>query len=104
MVAKAAMCFEGSVRSPDGYLGAINACSQVGRGLPTMPQLDSFARSSGQVSDPEWTASVYSNPDNGPSAVEQLEAVLIDGNAQVSYDRVYLAVQHAFRCVAPPSN
>jgi phage baseplate assembly protein gpV len=69
-----------------------------------MPELDSYVRSSGEISGAEWTASVYRNPDNGPSPVDQLEAVLLDGGAQVSYDRVYLAVQHAFRCVALPSN
>ena len=29
---------------------------------------------------------------------------MLTGGGDVSYDRVYLAVQHAFRCVALPSN
>jgi hypothetical protein len=70
----------------------------------TMPQLDSYARSNGPLPESEWTASVYRNPDNGPVAVDQLETVVLAGFGDVSYDRVYLAVQHAFRCVALPSN
>ena len=57
-----------------------------------------------RLPQPEWTASVYRNPDNGPTAVEQLEAVVLQGGADVSYDRVHVPVQHAFRCVALPSN
>jgi hypothetical protein len=103
-VAKAGVCIESSPRAPDGLLGAINQCDQAGRGLVTMPQLDRFARTNGPLPQPEWTGSVYRNPDNGPTPVEQLEAVVLDGVGDVSYDRVYLAVQHAFRCVALPSN
>ena len=69
-----------------------------------MPQLDTFARSNGPLPQAEWTASVYRNPGAGPTAVEQLETVLLSGFGDVSYERVYLAVQHAFRCVALPSN
>jgi hypothetical protein len=69
-----------------------------------MPELDRFARSHGPLAQPEWTGSVYRNPDNGPNAFDELEAVLLGGFGEVSYDRVYLAVQHAFRCVALPSN
>jgi hypothetical protein len=76
----------------------------VGRALITMPQLDAYARSNGPLPQPEWTANVYRNPDNGPTAVEQLEAVVLQGGADVSYDRVHVPVQHAFRCVALPSN
>jgi len=69
-----------------------------------MPQLDLFARSRGPLAQPEWTASVYRNPDAGPTAVEQLETVVMSGFGDVSYDRVNVPVQHAFRCVALPSN
>jgi hypothetical protein len=103
-VAKAGVCIETSARSADGFLGAVNTCDQLDRGLPTMPELDSFVRSNVSPSGSQWTASVFRNPDNGTNAVEQLEAVLLDGFGEVSYDRVYLAVQHAFRCVARPSN
>jgi hypothetical protein len=102
--AKAGVCIESSPRSPDGFLGATDRCDQVGRGLVTMAQLDPFARTRGPLSQPEWTASVYRNPGNGQSPVEQLEAVVLEGGGNVSYDRVYLAVQHPFRCVALPSN
>jgi hypothetical protein len=47
---------------------------------------------------------VYRNPDNGSDPVDQLETVVLGGGEVVNYDRVYLAVQHAFRCVALPSN
>lgn len=101
----AGVCIEQDVRPADGFLGAINTCDNAGRGLPTMPQLDPFARIGGRVSaQGEWTSSVYRNPDNGMSAVDQLEAVVLGDGAAVSYERVYLAVQHAFRCVALPSN
>ena len=103
-IAKAGVCIETSARSPDGFLGAINRCDNAGRGLVTMPQLDRLARSSGPLPQAEWTSSVYRNPDAGPAAVDQLEAVLLSGGGDVGYDRVYLAVQHAFRCVALPSN
>jgi hypothetical protein len=102
--AKAGVCIETSARSPDGFLGAINQCDQAGRALVTMPQLDRLIRSTGPLSQPEWTASVYRNPGNGPNPFDQLETVLLTGGAAVSYDRVYQAVQHAFRCVALPSN
>ena len=101
---QAGVCVETEPRSPDGFLTAVNRCEQVGRALITMPELDAYVRSSGPLAQAEWTASVYRNPDNGPSAVEQLEAVLLQGGAEVAYDRVYFAVQHAFRCVALPSN
>jgi hypothetical protein len=103
-VAKVGVCIESSARAPDGLLGAIDRCNQAGRGLATMPQLDPFARSNGPLPQPEWTGSVYRNPANGPTPVEQLEAVVLGGFGDVSYDRVYLAVQHPFRCVALPSN
>jgi hypothetical protein len=103
-VAKAGVCIETTARAPDGFLGATAQCESAGRGLATMPQLDVFARSSGPLPQAEWTASVYRNPDVGPAAVDQLEAVLLSGVGDVGYDRVYLAVQHAFRCVALPSN
>jgi hypothetical protein len=101
---KAGLCIETSARSPDGFLGAINRCDNAGRGLASMPQLDRYARSTGSLPQAEWTSSVYRNPDNGPNMFDQLETVVLSGGAEVSYDRVYLAVQHAFRCVALPSN
>ena len=101
---KAGVCIETEPRSPDGFLTAVNRCEQIGRALITMPELDAYVRSSGPLTQAEWTASVYRNPDNGPAAAEQLEAVLLQGAADVAYDRVYFAAQHAFRCVALPSN
>jgi hypothetical protein len=101
---KAGICIETSARGPDGFVGAVDQCSRAGRELIAMSELDLYARSNGPLNQPEWTASVYRNPDNGPTAVEQLEAVLIGGVGDVSYDRVHVPVQHAFRCVALPSN
>ena len=103
-VSKAGVCIETSPRSPDGFITSVNRCNQAGRALATMPQLDLYARSNGPLTQTEWTASVYRNPDNGPAAVEQLEAVLLSGLGDLSYDRVHVPVQHAFRCVALPSN
>jgi hypothetical protein len=103
-LAKAGVCIEATARTPDGFLAAVDQCNRAGRGLVTMPQLDQVARSNGPLSQPEWTGSVYRNPMNGQTPVEQLEAVVLSGFGDVSYDRVYLAVQHAFRCVALPSN
>ena len=66
--------------------------------------LNRFAGTHGPLSPAgEWTSSVYRNPDNGPDPFDQLEAVVLTGGGVVSYDRVNLAVQHAFRCVALPS-
>jgi hypothetical protein len=103
-LAKAGVCIESAPRSSDGFLGATDRCDQAGRGLVTLTQLDRLARTRGPLQQAEWTASVYRNPGNGPSAVEQLEAVLVEGGGNISYDRVFLAVQHPFRCVALPSN
>jgi hypothetical protein len=103
-ISKAGTCIEAAPRPADGFLGAIDRCNQAGRRLATMPELDTIARSNGPLPQGEWTADVYRNPDNGPVAVDQLEAVVLSGFGDVSYSRVYLAVQHAFRCVALPSN
>jgi hypothetical protein len=102
--AKSGVCIESAARAPTNFFGAMSICNQIGRGLVTMPQLDRFARSNGPLSRPEWTGSVYRNPANGPVLVDQLETVLLSGVGDPSYERVYLAVQHAFRCAALPSN
>ena len=103
-VAKAGVCVERSARTPTGFLTAINLCDQAGRGLPTMPQLDAFIRIHGPVPEAEWTASVYRNPGNGSNPFDQLEAVVLDRGAEVTYERAYLGILHGFRCVALPSN
>jgi hypothetical protein len=103
-VGEIGVCIESSARAPTGFFGAMSTCDQLGRGLVTMPQLDRFARSNGPLPQPEWTGSVYRNPANGPNPVDELETVLLSGFGQVGYERVYLAVQHAFRCAALPSN
>jgi hypothetical protein len=104
-VASGGVCVERNARPADGFLGATNICDNAGRGLPTMAQLDPFGRVHGPLSNQgEWTSNVYRNPDNGANAFDQLEAVLLGEGAAVGYERVYLAVQHAFRCVALPSN
>jgi hypothetical protein len=103
-VSKAGVCIETTAHSPDGFVGAVDQCSRAGRELIAMAELDLYARSNGPLPQPEWTASVYRNPDNGPTAVEQLEAVVLHGGAELGYDRVHVPVQHAFRCVALPSN
>jgi hypothetical protein len=103
-LARAGVCIETSARAANGFLTATNVCDQAGRGLPTMPQLDTFLALGGPLPQTEWTASVYRNPDNGPNPFDELEAVTLSGFGEVGYDRVYLAVQHAFRCVALPSN
>ena len=104
-VGDAGVCIERSARAADGFLGATNACDNAGRGLPTMSQLDPFARSHGPLgAQGEWTSNVYRNPDNGMNPFDQLEAVVLGEGGAVNYERVYLAVQHAFRCVALPSN
>jgi hypothetical protein len=98
------VCIEAAARAPDGFFGATNRCDNAGRGLVSMPQLDRFAASRGPLGQAEWTSSVYRNTANGPNPVDELETVLIGGFGEISYSRVYLAVQHAFRCVALPSN
>jgi len=103
-VRAAGTCIETAARGPAGFLTALNNCDQTGRALVTMAQLDPFLRARGPLPQAEWTASVFRNPDNGPTGVEQLEAVVLQPGGDPTYDRVYLAVQHAFRCVALPSN
>ena len=103
-IARAGVCIELSARAPQGFLAATDICDAAGRGLVTMAELDRFARVNGPLSGQEWTSSVYRNPGNGGTALEQLETVVLDTGGGVSYDGVYEAVQHAFRCVALPSN
>ena len=69
-----------------------------------MAQLNRFAGSNPLSSAGEWTSSVYRNTDNGPDPFDELEAVVLIGGGAATYERVNLAVQHAFRCVALPSN
>jgi hypothetical protein len=102
-LARAGVCIEESAHPSDGFFGATNACDNASRGLPTMAQLDRFAGTRPLSPAGEWTSSVYRNPDNGTDLPDQLEAVVLTPTS-VRYDRVYLAVQHAFRCVALPSN
>ena len=103
-VARAAVCIESSARAPQGFLTASDICDQTGRGLATMAQLDRYARLHGPLPAPEWTGSVYRNTGSGSTPVEQLEAIVLEGGGNPTYDRVYFGVQHAFRCVALPSN
>jgi hypothetical protein len=102
--AKGAVCFERNVRPPSGFLGASNTCDNAARGLPTMPQLDGLARSQGPLAPGgEWTASVYLYAAGGPT-FDELEALVLSGGGDVSRDRVNAPIQHAYRCVALPSN
>jgi hypothetical protein len=102
--AKGAVCIERSARAPSGFLGASNTCDNAGRGLPTMPQLDGFARSQGPLTPGgEWTASVYLYAAGGPT-FDELEALVLSGGGDVGRDRVNAPIQHAYRCVALPSN
>jgi len=72
--------------------------------MPTMPQLDRFARSEGPLAPAgEWTASVYLYAAGG-STFDELEALVLSGGGDVSRDRVNSPTEHAFRCVALPSN
>jgi hypothetical protein len=101
---RAGVCIEQAAHPADGFFGATSTCDNAGRGLPTMAELDRFASTQPLSSAGEWTSSVYRNPDNGTDAFDQLEAVVLAGGGVASYERVNLAVQHAFRCVALPSN
>lgn len=103
-LAKAGVCIERSARPAGGFFGATSACDNAGRGLPTMAELARLAVFQDLSPQGEWTSSVYRNPDNGMDPFDQLETVVLSGGAGVGYERVYLAVQHAFRCVALPSN
>jgi hypothetical protein len=103
-IAKAGLCIERTARPPTGFLGASSTCDSAGRGIPTMPQLDPFARSQGPLSPQgEWTASVYVYPGGG-STFDDLETLVLSGGGDVSRDRVFSPNQHPFRCVALPTN
>jgi hypothetical protein len=103
-VAKGGVCVERSARPAGGFLGASGTCDAAGRGLPTMPQLDAFARTRGPLtSGGEWTASVYLYAAGGPT-FDELEALVLSGGGDVGRDRVNAPIQHAYRCVALPSN
>jgi hypothetical protein len=103
-LALGAVCVERSARVPTGFFGASNTCDNAGRGLPTMPQLDGFARSQGPLTPGgEWTASVYLYAAGGPT-FDELEALVLSGGGDVGRDRVNAPIQHAYRCVALPSN
>jgi hypothetical protein len=103
-LAKGGVCLEQNARPPTGFFGASSTCDNAGRGLPTMPQLDRFAGSQGPLTSAgEWTASVYLYAAGGPT-FDELEALVLSGGGDVSRDRVNAPIQHAFRCVALPSN
>jgi hypothetical protein len=103
-VAKAGVCIEMSARAPNGFFGASSTCDNAGRALPTMPELDRFATTHGPLTPGgEWTASVYLYAAGGPT-FDELEALVLSGGGDVSRDRVNAPIQHAFRCVALPSN
>jgi hypothetical protein len=107
-MAKAGVCIESAPRPPDGFLGATTICDNAGRGLPTMPQLDRMARSRGPLSPlGEWSASVYANPAPGQPEgpiFDELETLVVSGSGDVRRERVFVPVQHPFRCVALPAN
>jgi hypothetical protein len=102
-IAMVGACIEIQARAPIGFFGALSACDQAHRSLVTMPQLDRFAQSHSLASS-EWTSSVYRNPGNGPNPFDELETVLLADGGSPAYSRVYLDVQHRFRCAALPSN
>jgi hypothetical protein len=102
--ARGGICVETSARPADGFFGAVNHCDQAGRGLITLPQLDAFLRSNGPLPKLEWTSTLVRNSTNGGALSNELESVLFGGTDTVDYERVFLAVQHPFRCVALPSN
>ena len=84
---KAGVCIENTARSPDGFVGAVTSATS-GRHLIAMAELDLYARANGPLPQPEWTASVYRNPDNGPTASSNSRP-LSSGGRDVSYDRVH---------------
>jgi hypothetical protein len=103
-LARTGACIEQTARLPTGFFGALGTCDAAGRGIPTMPQLDRFARSQGPLSSGgEWTASVYLYAAGG-STFDELEALVLSDGGDVSRDRVLSPSQHAFRCVALPGN
>jgi hypothetical protein len=103
-IARAGVCIEEGGRPAAGFFGAMSICDNAGRGLPTMAQLDRFAGTHPLSPTGEWTSNVYRNTDNGPDPLDELEAVVLLGAGAARYERVNLAVQHGFRCVALPSN
>jgi hypothetical protein len=103
-VAKGGVCVERSARQPTGFFSASSICDSAGRGLPTMPQLERFATTQGPLTPGgEWTASVYLYAAGGPT-FDELEALVVSGGGDVGRDRVNAPIQHAYRCVALPSN
>ncbi len=103
-IAKGAVCVERTARPASGFFGASSTCDNAGRGLPTLPQLDAFAATQGPLTPGgEWTASVYLYAAGGPT-FDELEALVLSGGGDVSRDRVNAPIQHAYRCVALPSN
>jgi hypothetical protein len=102
--ARAGVCIEEAGRPSSGFHGATSTCDNAGRGLPTMAELNRFGGTHPLSPAGEWTSSVYRNPDNGPDPFDELEAIWLTSGGAARYDRVNFPVQHAFRCVALPSN
>ena len=102
---EAGVCFEPAPRAPEGFLTSANICHRLGRSLPSMAQLDPYARSSGPLSaEGEWTSSVYLAGSPPTPDFERLEAIVLKGFAVVDHARVNAPNPHPFRCVALPSN
>lgn len=105
MTAEAGVCFETAARPAQGFLTSANGCHQEGRSLPSMAQLDPYARAHGPLSpDGEWTLSVFLAGSTMSPDFERLEAIVLSGFAAVDHDRVNAPNPHPFRCVALPSN
>ena len=105
MTAEAGVCFEIAPRDAQGFLTSANTCHQIGRSLPSMAQLDPYARAHGPLSpEGEWTSNVYLAEPPGSSDFERLEAIVLKGFAAVDHARVNAPNPHPFRCVALPSN
>jgi hypothetical protein len=103
--AVATVCIEAGVRPAEAFLTATNICDREDRGLATMPELDAFVRSGGNVSNEgEWTSSVYLEPPPEASTFERLHALVLRGTGVVDHARVNTPNPHPFRCVALPSN
>jgi hypothetical protein len=101
----AAVCIERNARPPDDFLGASSVCDNAGRGLPTLAQLGQLSRSHGPLNaDGEWTSSVFLEGPSSSSTFDRLEALNVKAFGDVDHARVNAPNQHAFRCVALPSN
>ncbi len=99
------VCFENGARAPTSFISAGKACGAAGERLPTLFELDTFARLPGVtlgtgnsgLANFEWTADAFDTTNAEAFGVT-------DSTGDPAYSDFVWTDQLSFRCVRPPAN